>query len=164
MCTVCSFQQYFLSNVWIQLAETCAHFQSCYKSLLCSFLKQHPNLKKAGRCHVTTDLWSSGQSITCLSQHFGQLSNTNSSPLPGSQRSTMWKLASLCTREVFLKDPCAGDAFPVWGCGMLPSLGLFSSRDSALCSTDCNTRQGIHTCPRIRSLNTWITHMVMWNN
>ncbi|KFM10282.1 E3 ubiquitin-protein ligase PDZRN3, partial [Aptenodytes forsteri] len=70
-------------------AETCDFSPANWPRRLCSFSavlqkavtqfsEAASNLKKAGRCHVTTDLRSSGQSITCLSQHFGQLSNTNS--------------------------------------------------------------------------------------
>ncbi|KFR02353.1 E3 ubiquitin-protein ligase PDZRN3, partial [Nipponia nippon] len=76
-------------------------FSAVLQKAVIQFSEAVPNLKKAGRCHVTTDLWSSGQSITCLSQHFGQLSNTNSFSLPRSQRSTIRKLASLCTGEFF---------------------------------------------------------------
>lgn len=76
-------------------------FSAVLQKAVIQFSEAAPNLKKAGRCHVTTDLWSSGQSITCLSQHFGQLSNTNSFSLPSSQRSTIGKLASLCTRGFF---------------------------------------------------------------
>lgn len=79
-------------------------FSAVLQKAVIQFSEAVPTLKKAGRCHVTTDLWSSGQSITCLSQHFGQLSNTNSFSLPSSQRSTIKKLASLCTGE-FVKRP-----------------------------------------------------------
>ncbi|KFP05329.1 E3 ubiquitin-protein ligase PDZRN3, partial [Calypte anna] len=74
-------------------------FSAVLQKAVIQFSEAVSNLKKAGRCHVTTDLWSSGQSITSLSQHFGQLSKTNSFSLPSSQRSPIRKLASLCTGE-----------------------------------------------------------------
>lgn len=118
-----------------------------------------PALKKAGRCHVTADAWSSGQSVACFSQRFGQPSSTNSFSLPSSPRSTTRKLASLCAGEFFTEprqSPRAGDALPILGSGVLPSWDSWGY----FLGPGWSPQQSV----RIRSLNTGITRVIMWNN
>lgn len=61
--------------------------QPRYKGLLCSSLEQPPVWRRLGGV-MSPQPRARGQSIPCLSQHFGQLANTNSSAaqLPGKHK------------------------------------------------------------------------------
>lgn len=146
--------------------DNCAHFQSYYKSLLCSFLKRRWIWRKLEGVMSPQTCGLVVNQLHVFHSILGSFPIPTALLCPAPEEVQCGNLHLCALERLFKKTPVQEmlSQFGVVACFQVCTLGLFSSRDSALCSTDFNTWQGIHTCPRIRSLNTWITHMVMWNN